>query len=125
MKMITTDQAPKAIGPYAQAVRYGDMVFCSGQLGLDPASGKLVSHDVEGQTRQALSNLQAVLQAGGLSLDHVVKTTVFVIDMNDFPKVNQIYADAFGTHTPARATVQVSRLPLDGLVEIECIAVNR
>lgn len=125
MKIITTTQAPEAIGPYAQAIRYGDLVFCSGQLGLDPATGKLAGNDVEAQTRQVLVNLKAVLRATGLRLDHVVKTTVYVTDMNDFPKVNQIYAEAFGEHTPARATVQVAGLPKDGLVEIECIAVNR
>lgn len=125
MKMIVTDQAPKAVGPYAQAVRYGDTVFCSGQLGLDPATGKLVGSGVEAQTRQVLVNLKAVLQATGLRLDHVVKTTIYVIDMKDYAKVNQIYAEAFGTHTPARATVQVAGLPMDGLVEIDCIAVNR
>jgi 2-iminobutanoate/2-iminopropanoate deaminase len=124
MKTLTTDQAPAAIGPYAQAVQTGAWVFCSGQLGIDPATGKLVDNTVEPQTRQALKNLRAVLRAGGPDLSDVVKTTVFVADMNDFPQVNQVYAEAFGHHKPARATVQVARLSLDALVEAECIAIQ-
>lgn len=122
MNFITTDQAPQAIGPYSQATQSNGLVFCSGQLGLDPATGKLAGEDVESQTRQALKNLCAVLAAAGANMQDVVKTTVFVTDMNDFPVVNQIYAKAFGDHKPARATVQVARLPLDGKVEIECMA---
>ena len=124
MESITTDQAPQAIGPYSQATQANGLIFCSGQLGLDPATGKMVADDVESQTRQVLRNLTAVLAAAGATLQDVVKTTVFVADMNDFPMVNQIYAKAFGDHKPARATVQVARLPLDGKVEIECMAMG-
>ncbi len=122
MEFIATNKAPRAIGPYSQATRVNSMIFCSGQLGLDPTTGKMIAGDVESQARQVLKNLAAVLAEAGAGLDHVVKTTVFVADMNDFPVVNQIYADAFGPHRPARATVQVARLPLDAKVEIECIA---
>ena len=123
MDTIATDQAPAAIGPYAQAVRAGNWVFCSGQLGIDPANGHLTD-GVENQTQQALRNLNAVLAATGLTLGHVAKTTIFLADMADFKAVNAIYAQAFGDHKPARATVQVARLPLDARVEIECIAVD-
>ena len=125
METIVTQQAPQAIGPYSQAVRAGDLTFCSGQLGIDPSTGKFAGDDVATQTRQALRNLKAVLAKTGLNLSHVVKTTVFVTDMNDFPEVNRVYAEALGAHKPARATVQVARLPLDGLVEIDCIACCR
>ncbi len=124
MELINTDQAPQAIGPYSQATKVNGLVFCSGQLGLNPATGKMVGDDVKSQTRQVLENLAAVLKAAGSSLQQVAKTTVFVADMNDFPTVNQIYAEAFDAHKPARATVQVARLPLDARVEIECIAVQ-
>ena len=122
-KIIQTEKAPKAVGPYSQAVRYGQMVFASGQLGLDPATGKFAGDDVESQARQALDNLEAVLWAAGLSLSHVIKSTVFLVDLNDFQKVNAIYAERLGLdNPPARSTVQVAALPLGGLVEIEMIA---
>lgn len=117
-------EAPEAIGPYAQATLVGDMVFCSGQTPIDPESGQLVAHDIDLQTRQALRNLEAVLLAAGSSLEHVVKTTVFLKNFKDFPAMNAAYAEVFAGHTPARSTVEVSRLPLDALVEIECVAVK-
>ena len=122
MEQIKSGNAPAAIGPYSQAIQCGNLVFCSGQLGLDAGTGKLVGESVEAQTREALHNLRAVLLAAGLGLDRVVKTTVFVANMDDFPLVNQVYAQVFGEHKPARATVEVARLPLDALVEIECVA---
>lgn len=121
-QVIHTDNAPKAIGPYSQAIRAGEFVFCSGQLGIDPSTGNLVNGGVEAETRRALQNLSAVLQAAGTSLEHVVKTTVFLLDMNDFAKMNAVYAEFFPTNPPARSTIQVARLPRDGHVEIEAIA---
>jgi 2-iminobutanoate/2-iminopropanoate deaminase len=123
MEIIATDQAPEAIGPYSQAVRSGNLVFCSGQLGIQPASGHL-GDGVAAQTRQALENLAAVLKAAGCGLSNVTKTSIFLADMNDFKTVNAIYAEAFGEHKPARATVEVARLPLDACVEIDCIAIR-
>jgi len=119
---ISTENAPGAIGPYSQAVRAGNLVFCSGQIPLDPQTGEFVSDDIAEQTRQVLKNLNAVLEAAGTSLSNVVKTTVFLSDMNDFVKMNEIYAEFFGENKPARATVQAARLPRDAKVEIECIA---
>jgi 2-iminobutanoate/2-iminopropanoate deaminase len=119
---VSTDQAPAAIGPYSQAIRTDGYVFCSGQLGLDPATGKLVEGGVEAQTRRALINLKAVLTGAGSSLAGVVKTTIFLADMADFPKVNAVYGEVFAGDPPARSTVQVAALPLGGLVEIEAIA---
>ena len=118
MKRIATTNAPAALGPYAQAVDTGDTVYCSGQLGLDPATGAL-AEGVQAQTHQALKNLQAVLQEAGLTLDNVVKTTVFVQDLGDFGTVNEIYGGF-----PARSCVQIAALPKGALVEIECIAVR-
>lgn len=122
MDIISTDQAPAAIGPYSQAMHADNLVFCSGQLGIDPATGQLVE-GVENQAKQALQNLDAVLQAANSSLSHVAKTTIFLADMADFKAVNTIYSEAFGDHKPARATVQAGALPLNARVEIECIAV--
>lgn len=122
MDFIASENAPQAIGPYSQAVRTGNMVFCSGQLGIDPASGKLAP-DLEQQARQVFRNLSEVLKTPGLTLQNVAKTTVFLADMNNFATVNTVYAEAFGNHKPARATVEVARLPLDALVEVECIAI--
>lgn len=121
-QVIHTDDAPQAIGPYSQAIRAGDFVFCSGQLGIDPSTGNLVSGGVEAETRRALQNLSAVLQAASTSLQHVVKTTVFLLDMNDFAKMNAVYAEFFPANPPARSTIQVARLPRDGHVEIEAMA---
>lgn len=122
MEKIHSNEAPKAIGPYSQAIRSGGLIFCSGQTPIVPASGKMIEGEIGSQTRQALMNLAAVLQAEGLSLSHVVKTTVFLKNFRDFPAMNAVYAEVFGEHQPARSTVEVSRLPLDALVEIECVA---
>ena len=120
-KVISTSQAPAAIGPYSQAIRSGDLLFASGQLGLDPATGNLVD-GIEAQARQALTNLQAVLAAAGAGIGDVVKTTIFLADMADFATVNAIYGELFRHEPPARSTVQVAALPKGGLVEIEVIA---
>ena len=120
-QIINTPSAPAAIGPYNQAVRAGNFVFASGQLGLDPASGKLVE-GVEAQARQAMNNLAAVLEAAGASFAQVVKTTIFLADMNDFQTVNSVYAAYFPADPPARSTVQVAALPRGGRVEIEMVA---
>ena len=122
MNSVSTPHAPAAIGPYSQAVISGNLVFCSGQIALDPHSGTLLDGDVAAQTRLVLSNLRAVLEAAGSGLPHVIKTTVFLADMNDFQAMNEIYAEVFGDHRPARAAVEVSRLPRDVAVEIDAIA---
>ncbi len=122
-KVVSTQGAPKAIGPYSQAVRAGGLLFCSGQIPLDPATGEVVGQgDVAVQTRRCLENLKAVLEAGGSSLDKVVKTTVFLKDMNSFGRMNEVYGEFFPGDPPARAAVEVSRLPKDVLVEIQCVA---
>jgi len=118
---ISTGGAPGAIGPYSQAIQSGDMLFCSGQLGLDPATGELAD-GVEAQADRALRNLQSVLDAGGLSFDDVVKTTVFLADIGDFAAVNEVYARFMPDPPPARSTFQVAALPKNGRVEIEAIA---
>ena len=122
LTIIDTPSAPAAIGPYSQAVWAGDLLFTSGQIPIDPATGNIVEGGVEAQATQALKNLQAVLEAAGLSLGQVVKATVFIKDMNDFPKINAVYASFFATPCPARSCVEVARLPKDVLVEIEAIA---
>ncbi|MBX3737230.1 MAG: Rid family detoxifying hydrolase [Candidatus Didemnitutus sp.] len=122
MKIVSTPHAPAAIGPYSQAIDTGAYVFCSGQIPIDPATGKLCSDDFEAQTKQVLANVAAVLAAAGLTTQHVVKSTVFLKDMADFPKLNPLYEAAFAPHKPARSTVQVAKLPLDSRVEIEVIA---
>lgn len=122
-EIISTEKAPSAIGPYSQAVKVGELVFCSGQIPIDIATGEFVSNDVGEQAHQVLKNLSAVLEAAGSSLSNVVKTTVFLADMNDFGIVNEIYAEHFGDNKPARATVQAARLPRDARVEIDCIAI--
>lgn len=122
-EIVSTENAPGAIGPYSQAVKTGNMVFCSGQIPIDPATGEFVSNDVAEQTEQVLKNLSAVLEAAGTGLNNVVKTTVFLADMNDFTAMNEVYAKYFSDNKPARATVQAARLPRDARVEIECIAV--
>jgi 2-iminobutanoate/2-iminopropanoate deaminase len=121
-EIIHTDKAPKAIGPYSQAIRTDCMIFAAGQTGIDPATGDLVPGGVEEQTRQVLTNLQNVIEAAGSSFKHVVKTTVFLRDMNDFAKMNAIYAEYFGENPPARSTIAVAGLPKNGLVEVEAIA---
>jgi 2-iminobutanoate/2-iminopropanoate deaminase len=122
MKVVHTDKAPKAIGPYSQAFVQGGLVFCSGQIPLDPTTMEIVGTDIEAQTTQVLANLAAVLKEAGADLSKVLKTTVFLKDFNDFPKMNAIYERAFEGHKPARSTVEVARLPRDVTVEIECIA---
>jgi 2-iminobutanoate/2-iminopropanoate deaminase len=124
-KVITSEKAPKAIGPYSVAMRTGDLVFTSGQLGLDPQTGSLVPGGIEAETRQALTNLQHVLADSGSGLDAVVKTTVFLKDMADFSKMNAVYAEFFTKNLPARSTVQVAALPKSGLVEIEAVAIAK
>ncbi|MGA9752930.1 MAG: RidA family protein [Acidobacteriota bacterium] len=121
-EIVRTDGAPKAIGPYSQAVRAGGLVFCSGQIPLDPATMTVVEGGVAEQTRRVLQNLGAVLDAAGASLGTVVKTTVFLKDMSDFAAMNEAYAEFFPSDPPARATVEVARLPKDVRVEIEVIA---
>jgi 2-iminobutanoate/2-iminopropanoate deaminase len=119
---VATKGAPAAIGPYAQAVAAGDLLFCSGQIALDPGSGELLGSTVADQTRQVLKNLAAVLAAGGSGLDRVLKTTVYLKDMGDFAAMNAVYAEAFGAHRPARATVAAAGLPKGALVEIDAVA---
>lgn len=122
INVIATDQAPSAIGPYSQAVTAGSTIFVSGQLPLDPATGNLAGADIISQTKQSLQNLQAILEAAGTDLAHVVKTTVFLADMEHFAQMNSVYGTFFVGPCPARSTVEVSRLPKDALVEIEAIA---
>ncbi len=124
MKYVATKKAPSAIGPYSQAIDIGDMVFTSGQIALKP-DGILIEGGIEEQTRQVLTNLGEVLQEAGSSLQNVVKTTIFLANMDDFAKVNEIYAEFFGSHKPARSTVAVKTLPLNVLVEIEAIALKK
>jgi 2-iminobutanoate/2-iminopropanoate deaminase len=124
LERVQTDGAPAAIGPYSQAIISGNMVFTAGQIPLDPATMQIVGTDIAAQTRQVFSNLRAILQAAGTALNAVVKTTVFLKDMNDFAAMNEVYAAAFGDHKPARSTVEAARLPKDVMVEIEVIAVR-
>jgi 2-iminobutanoate/2-iminopropanoate deaminase len=119
---ISTPHAPAAIGPYSQAIKSGNLLFLSGQIPLDPATGNLVGGGIEEQTRQVFTNIGAILEAAGLSFDAVISATVYVMDMNDFGKVNEVYATYFSSPAPARATVQVARLPRDARVEIQVIA---
>ena len=125
INQIQTDSAPAAIGPYSQAIVANDFLFTAGQIALDPASGQIVGGDVVAQAERVLSNLKAILDAAGASWNDVVKTTVFLHDMNDFPRVNEVYARALGSARPARSTVQVSALPRGVLVEIDAIAALR
>jgi 2-iminobutanoate/2-iminopropanoate deaminase len=120
--IIATDRAPRAIGPYSQAVRAGNLVFASGQIPIDPATGEFVPGGIAEQTEQVLRNLTAVFEAAGLKMDQVIKTTVFLFDMDDFTAMNEVYGRFFGAAPPARATVQAARLPRDARVEIEAIA---
>lgn len=119
---VSTAHAPAAIGPYSQAVRAGGFLFCSGQIPLDPATGKMVDGGIEAQTERVLSNLAAVLSAGGATLAAVVKTTVYLVDLGEFPAMNAVYGRFFPGDPPARATVQVAKLPAGALVEIDAIA---
>ncbi len=119
---ISTPSAPLAIGPYSQAIRAGSLLFVSGQIALDPETGKMIDGDLEAQTHRVLKNLGAILGAAGASFANVVRTTVYLADMNDFPAMNEIYATYFPSPAPARATVQAARLPRDARVEIDLIA---
>lgn len=121
---VKTSAAPQAIGPYSQAIRAGGMIFCSGQVALDPATGELVQGDVAQETRQVMKNLAAVLEAGGAGLGDVVKTTIYLTDLGDFSEVNAVYGGFFTGDPPARATVQVAALPLGCRVEIDAVAVS-
>ena len=121
-QVIKANQAPAAIGPYSHAIRVGDFVFCSGQTPIDPATGDLVSWEISEQVHQVFNNIRAVLSAAGLTLDNVVKTTVYLAHMSDFAEMNEIYAQEFGDNRPARTTIEAARLPKDCLVEIEVIA---
>ena len=122
MDIISTDKAPAALGPYSQAIRVNGMIYCSGQIPINPATGAIEAVTIEDQTAQSISNLKNVLEKAGSSLSKVVKTTVFIKDMNDFAALNKVYAEMFGDTKPARSCVEVARLPKDVLVEIECIA---
>ena len=122
LETVDTDRAPRTIGPYSQAVVVDGWIFCSGQIPLDPADGEVVGGEVSLQTERVMKNLAAVLQAGGASLEMVVKTTVFLVDMDDFAAMNEVYGRHFGDHQPARATVAVAGLPRGVRVEIECVA---
>ena len=122
IKTVSTENAPKAIGPYSQAVSANGLIFCSGQIALDPKTGNIVGATAAEQATQVMKNLAAVLEAGGSKLSQVVKTTIFLKNMADFAAVNEIYAKAMGEHRPARATIEAARLPKDALVEIDCIA---
>ena len=124
MKAINTETAPKAIGPYSQAIEAGGMVFVSGQLPIDPATGVFAEGGVKEQTRQSLTNAKHILEEAGTDLAHVVKTTVFLSDMNNFAAMNEVYAEFFNTPFPARSAVAVKTLPKNALVEVECIAVK-
>jgi 2-iminobutanoate/2-iminopropanoate deaminase len=122
-KIISTDKAPGAVGPYSQAVRVGKMVYTAGQIALDPATGKMVEGDISVQTARVLQNIEAVLKAAGSGMKNVVKTTVFLQDINDFAAMNEVYGGFFGDKPPARSTVPVAGLPLGALVEIEAVAI--
>lgn len=122
MQVIVTDKAPAAIGPYSQAVKTGGLLFCSGQIALDPASGEMLQGTVEEETRQVMENLRGVLEAAGIGFERVVKTTIYLTDMADFPAVNQVYASFFDELKPARATVGVAALPRGARVEVEAVA---
>ena len=122
MKLHHTPNAPEALGPYSQAVTSGPWIYTSGQVGIDPATGELAAGGFEAQTRQVLRNLEAVLAVAGATFQQVVKATIFVVDLADFPLLNEIYGEAMGEHRPARSTVQVAALPKDALVEIDLVA---
>ncbi len=122
--IVRTDNAPEAIGPYSQGVGFGNIFFFSGQIAIDPDTNELIEGDIERQTRQVMANMEAVLEAAGLTFDHVVRTTIFLADMDDFSAVNEIYGGFFDDNPPARACVEVSRLPKDVLVEIDMIAAH-
>ena len=121
-QIIATQNAPKAIGPYSQGIAFGDLIFTSGQLPIDPATGKMIEDDIKAATAQVIKNVEAILQEAGSSLDKVLKATVFLKDMANFAAMNEAYAEFFGANPPARTTFQVAKLPMDAAVEIEVIA---
>ena len=121
-QIVKTDQAPAAIGPYSQGIRIGGFLFTSGQIALDPATGEMCSGEIEQETEKTLQNIEAILKAGGLSLGHVVKTTVYLADLNHFVRMNQVYEQFFSANKPARACVQVAALPKGAKVEIDAVA---
>lgn len=126
LRRIETQEAPQAIGPYSQAVAFENFLFISGQIPIDPKVGKIVDFTIEGQTRQVLANIEALLKAEGLGFEHVIKSEIYVKDLNDFQLINAIYGEKFSHPAkPARQLMQVARLPLDSLIEISCIAVNQ
>ena len=122
LEILSTDKAPAAIGPYSQAVKCGTMLFCSGQIPLDPASGEMVAGDVTVQAEQVMKNIAAVLSAAGIGFDDVIKTTIYLVDMADFAAVNEVYGRCFPGHKPARSTVAVKSLPRNAMLEIEILA---
>ncbi|MBK9141793.1 MAG: RidA family protein [Cyanobacteria bacterium HKST-UBA02] len=122
LETITTEKAPQAIGPYSQAVKANGFVYVSGQIPIDPASGQLLTGSLTEQTRQVMTNIASILETAGASLDTVLKTTIYLKDMNDFDEVNKVYGEFFPNHKPARATVQVARLPKDVSIEVDAIA---
>lgn len=124
MKVVNTSNAPKAIGPYSQAIKANGLIITSGQLPIDPATGQFAPGGIKEQTRQSLLNAQAILKEAGIDLSHVMKTTVFLADMEDFAAMNEVYAEFFSEPYPARSAISVKRLPKDALVEVECIAVK-
>ena len=121
-QIVATDKAPAAVGPYSQAVRVGDLIYTAGQAGLVPGTKEFAGPDIESQTRQTLENIKAILRAGGSCMEHVAKTTVFLIDLGEFARMNAVYAEFFPENPPARSTVQVTALPLGARVEIEAVA---
>lgn len=121
-EVVSTEMAPKAIGPYEQGIKFNGFLFTSGQIALDPATGKMIEGDVSAQTRRVLDNLKAVLEAGGSSLDHVIKATVYLTDLGNFAKMNEVYAEYLGGVKPARSTVGVATLPRGAIVEIDLVA---
>ncbi|KAI5119716.1 hypothetical protein M0805_001430 [Coniferiporia weirii] len=124
LSVVSTTNAPGAVGPYSQAIKAGNLVFVSGCMPMDPTSKKIVDGEIEAQAKQALANLKSVVEASGSSLDKVVKTTVFLKNMDEFARANAVYSEFFGSHKPARSCVEVARLPLDVLFEVECIALS-
>lgn len=124
--ILSTENAPKAIGPYSQGIQAGDLLFLSGQLPIDPATGEIAATDIEGQTKQSLTNVKAILESAGCTMDHVVKTTVFLKDINEFGKMNEVYKEFFNEgNYPARSAIQVAAIPKDAKVEIEVVALKK
>jgi 2-iminobutanoate/2-iminopropanoate deaminase len=124
IRVVKTYDAPEAIGPYSQAIESNGFLFLSGQIAADPSTNQITGNDIESQTKQIFKNIKAVLKAAGTKMSNVVKCTVFMVDLNDFSKMNKLYEEEFEGHKPARSTVQVARLPKDVLIEIECIAIK-